>query len=126
MPNSFWIFLLITWIVVYTIDWSQFVVRHKALEKPEVTTKEVKFLGGPLDGKSLPVDETQDFYVTPYIPEDESERGEPVGHLGDKLFYQPKFGYYQQVTDDEYFYVRDITEQELERVQATGELPEVE
>lgn len=88
---------------------------------------QVRYLGGPLDGHVdlISADSRKPFFIAPYIPQDESQRGEQFGEVHGTPLYKPNLAYYREVTDSEYFYVRDITHHELAAVMQTGMPPSV-
>jgi hypothetical protein len=91
--------------------------KAQATQKPP--TFEVKCFGGPCDGHTHEVHgkdgKRNPFYVTRYIrtdedgmPLEEDFRGEFMG----MQMYSPSLAYYRQVEGSDYFYVRDITQEE--------------
>jgi len=110
---------------------------EKDVRKPEFY--DVKMLGGPFDGQfeRVPKEKKDDgtwtdpphFFIAPYQPEPDEDGNPPseniVGWMRGTLYIRPNYAYYQQVTDVEYFYVRDIDEDEISKIQHTGQLPDV-
>lgn len=116
---AFYIFLAILLAVVYGVPaFYRKYIKTESVVAPEEATLEIQFYGGPLDGQLRPVPEGMEFYVTPYIPLDEN--GEPVlneskimGQMGDRVYVRSSYAFYQQIDDTSYFYVRDISENEV-------------
>lgn len=127
---TFAIFLVVAILLVYGIP--KLFKDKQLIEEPETTPKVIKFFDGPLDGRAQPImDVPADFYVMPYIAKDkdgniDTDKSQPIGHILDKQYFAPVYAYYQQVTPEDYFYVRDLSEQEVERVSATGLQPRIE
>lgn len=137
LPWHFWLFVSIIGIIIAVADWK--IRTLLAMPKvPEPFPITIKLFGGPYDGKeyTTPVLKRPEFFIQPYVPQDPDERddskriakvekyqnGEPVG-IED--MYEPNWAYYRVVTDDTYFYVRDVEPSELEHLSKTGELPDV-
>lgn len=93
---------------------------------PPVPTK-IKYLGGPYDGRVdlIHEDKKKPFFIAPYIPKNEDERGEVFGVINGVPMYKPNLAYYREVTEEEYFYVRDISHEEYGFLVETGQAPEV-
>jgi hypothetical protein len=131
IPHTLFWLLVIVIAVIYIVP-KMFEPRtHEDAPKSDglKTSREhaaAKFYGGPLNKSTQPVPLEAPYLVFQYIPEDETERGEIIGHLGERVFYQPSIAYYQQVTDQEYFYVRDLTNEEAALLVSQGVLPPVE
>lgn len=96
---------------------------------PPVQT--VNLYSGPNDGEVHEVpgskEELPPFFITPYVPKDEN--GMPIpdeDHImhseNGMLYVKPNLAYYQQVTDEDYIYVRDINEHEFKKIRL-GQLP---
>lgn len=97
-------------------------------------TQHVKLYSGPNDGEVHEIpgkkEELPHFFVAPYLPTDENGMPVPdedhIVHSGNGMMYvKPHLAYYQQVTDEDYIYVRDISEHELKKINL-GQLPEFE
>lgn len=121
MPHSFWIFLLTSLLLVYLGKKIFAKKPEPVLEKPK--SVEIHFFGGPLDDHVFSITEAEDYYVTPYIPRDEDgnydmSQVKERGRMGDKVFIEPNMAFYTQVTPDSYFYVRDVTQPELNKLNA--------
>lgn len=91
----------------------------------------VKLFSGPNDGEVHEIpgerNELPHFFIAPYVPRDEDGNPIPdeeniVNARDGILYVKPNLAYYQQVTDEEYIYVRDINEHELKKIQM-GQLP---
>lgn len=89
----------------------------------------MKLYSGPLDAQvhEIKGNNIPGFVVAPYIPRDENGLPTPdedhIVHADNGMAYvKPNLAYYQQVTDEDYIYVRDITEHELKKIQL-GQLP---
>lgn len=95
-------------------------------QTPPVPAK-VKFLGGPYDGRVdlIHEDKKKPFFIAPYVPKAEEERGEVYGVINGVPMHKPNLAYYREVTDEEYFYVRDITHEEYGFLVETGQPPSV-
>jgi hypothetical protein len=93
---------------------------------PPVPSK-VKFLGGPYDGRVdlIHEDKKKPFFIAPYVPNEEEDRGEVFGVINGIPMHKPNLAYYREVTDEEYFYVRDITHEEYGFLVETGQPPAV-
>ena len=76
----------------------------------------VKFYGGPHDGVEQRVFQREAHYILPYTPDPEKDEAEVVGNVQGRPIVMPKFAYYQQVMDADYFYTRDVEPGELEQV----------
>lgn len=119
MPNSFWITMGIVGFLIWAIPkWFKTHVPVKPEEAPMPEPTKVQFYGGPLDGMVQPVEPSSDFVVAPYLPRTEDgevdiSEAKVVGHMGDKVYFEPSLAYYQQIMDDSYFYVRDISTTEM-------------
>lgn len=94
---------------------------------------DIKLYDGPLDQhiKRVSKDECEvppHFYIAPYTPALDEEGNPPrenvIGWMRGVVYLRPNFAYYQQVTDEDYFYVRDLDEPEVDLIQRTGKLPE--
>lgn len=121
-------------LVVYVLP--QFIkvrVKPKTVEPKPITQSIIHLFDGPHDGtvQKIPMeaDKLPHYFVTPYVPLDEDGNPVPdeshIVHQGNGMVYvRPNLAYYQQVTEEDYFYVRDINEQELKKIQITGELPQ--
>jgi len=110
--------------------------RDKPVVEAPVETKKpeqpflMKMYGGPVDGQIEKIVEAERplFFVMPYAPKPD-ENGMPpeeniIGHMHGKLYARPNYAYYRHVLDDEYVYVRDLAEKEVQRIAMTGDLPE--
>jgi hypothetical protein len=89
----------------------------------------VHLFGGPHHDttQQIRADEKPQFFIAQYLPVDE-ETGEPkeenlIKADEQKMYFKPSYAYYQAITDNDYFYVRDITAQEIYTMQKTGKLP---
>lgn len=115
--------------------WSLFL--HQVLQRwdkkiesviPRIPVK-VKYLGGPYDGHMdlVEEDKKKPFFITPYFPKDAESEPELIGvtPFGAPV-YKPSLAYYREVTDEEYFYVRDISHEEYNFLVETGQAPAVE
>ncbi len=93
---------------------------------PPVPSK-VKYFGGPLDGRVdlITEEKRRPFFITPYVPKDETKRGEVFGIVNGMPMHKPNLAYYREVTDEEYFYVRDITHEEYGFLVETGQPPSI-
>lgn len=107
------------------------VANEEEQSQPKLQQFVCKTFGGPCDGHIHQVEmpDRPHWYVSPYLPTD--EEGNPdernrVGFLAGTHYFKPNLAYYQQVTDEDYFYVRDITEQEFETLAHFGKLPDPE
>lgn len=92
----------------------------------------MKLIGGPANGHVEKIVEPERplFFVATYPPEADEETGMPpqeniVGHMYGKLYVRPNYAYYRYVLEDEYVYVRDLDEKEVQNIAITGEQPEV-
>jgi hypothetical protein len=101
----------------------------KAPAPPELIP--VHLFGGPHHDttQKVPADDKPQFFIAQYLPIDED--GQPkaenlIQAEGDRAYFKPSYAYYQAVTDNDYFYVRDITPQEINQMQTTGKLPSPE
>lgn len=103
--------------------------------KPVETKKTVIHLySGPNDGEvhevpSAPED-LPHFFITPYMPKDENGMPDPseenIVQAGGMIYVRPNLAYYQQITEEDYFYVRDVDHTEVQKIQLTGELPSMQ
>jgi hypothetical protein len=93
----------------------------------------VKMFGGPHDKtvQQIPYEKNAEqppFIVSPYPPQLDDEGQPPqeniVGWMRNTLYVRPNYAYYQQISDEEYFYVRDLNEEEIVKLQQ-GQLPVV-
>jgi len=128
--------LLVLWFAVVAVmvvpKLNPFTFKVKTVEPPKPETSVIHLYSGPNDGQVHEIrgskDELPHFFVTPYLPRDEN--GDPVpdeermvpGASG-MVFLKPALAYYQQVTDNDYIYVRDINENEFQKIRMTGEPP---
>lgn len=109
---------------------------EKEAKMPEFFT--LRLFGGPMDKSIERVPKEKDpdgnltpphFYIAAYPPELDEQGNPPVenvvGWMYGKIYIKPNYAYYQQVTDEDYFYVRDIDEEEIARIQS-GTMPSVE
>jgi len=97
---------------------------------PEPEVHVITFYGGPEDQHEYKVLKRYPWYMIPYIPKNPEERkvrdqlfnqaGEPVFQLVDH-----SYAFYQQIEDGKYFYVRDVTKEEVMTTLQTGQLPNV-
>lgn len=92
----------------------------------------MKLIGGPADGHIEKIVEPERplFFVATYPPKVDEYTGMPpeeniVGHMYGKVYIRPNYAYYRFVMDDEYIYVRDLEEKEVQNIAITGEQPEV-
>lgn len=95
-----------------------------------VNTYIMKLRGGPADGYVEKVVEPERplFFVATYPPTPDEETGMPpeeniVGHMYGKVYVRPNYAYYRYVMEDEYIYVRDLEEKEVQNIAITGEQP---
>lgn len=129
-------FIALVILVVFGVP--RFMTRKPKAEKTEQTKTEraniflMRLLGGPADGtvEKIVEDKRPDFFVAVYPPKLD-ENGQPpeeniVGHMYGKFYVRPNYAYYKQITDEDYFYVRDLSEKEMQKIAVTGELPEVQ
>lgn len=95
----------------------------------------VKMFGGPFDKSVQRVPYEKDggqphFFITPYPPQFDEEGNPPqeniVGWMRNTVYVRPNYAYYQQISDQEYFYVRDLEEIEVLKLQQTGQMPAVQ
>jgi hypothetical protein len=93
---------------------------------PPVPAK-IKYLGGPYDGRVDLIQEEmkKPFFIAPYVPKEEDKRGEVFGVINGIPMHKPNLAYYREVTDEEYFYVRDISHSEYEHLVETGTPPTI-
>jgi hypothetical protein len=138
--THFLIFLVVAYIVLYGPSRLRKVKnRTETTTDQDITNKSnslntyiMKLIGGPANGYVEKVVEPERplFYVATYPPEMDEATGMPpeeniVGHMHDKLYVRPNYAYYRFVMDDEYIYVRDLEEREVQTIAITGEQPEV-
>lgn len=99
---------------------------------PEPPHNIIRLFDGPNDGQVHEVRVAQDqlphFFVAPYLPLDEDGNPAPdesniVQQANGMVFVKPSLAYYQQVTEQDYFYVRDITDNEFNQIKYHGQLP---
>lgn len=99
---------------------------------PEPESSVIHLYSGPNDGEVHRImaaeAELPAYYVSPYMPKDEDGNPNPdEANLqqmgGGMVFIRPSLAYYQQVTETDYIYVRDVTQPELDKLRLTGELP---
>lgn len=131
------LFIIVCAVLIYGVPKLFKIKGEREALKPEFYS--VKLLGGPFDGDAQNIPKEKDdsgewtnaphFFITPYPPKMDDEGHPPqeniVGWMRGTLYIRPNYAYYQQVTPEEYFYVRDIDEEEIARIQHTGKLPEV-
>lgn len=91
----------------------------------------VRLFNGPNDGQVHEIQEDlPDFFITPYLPTDEDGNPMPdeenIVRQNGMVYVKPNLAYYQQITEEDYIYVRDIDHEELNKIRITGELPPVE
>ncbi len=115
----------------FNIDASELFFGHLEEEEPqEPEIAIVHMFGGPLEGEvhEIRADTLPHYFVTPHMPKDEdghpiiTEENVVAGPNG-MSFVKPAIAFYTQMTDNEYLFVRDITEAELNKLRMTGELP---
>jgi hypothetical protein len=94
-------------------------------------TYNVNCFGGPCDGHKhqITMPERPHWYISPYLPTDDD--GQPkeenrIGYLGEMHYFKPNIAFYQQMSEEDYFYVRDITESELHNLTTSGVVPSPE
>jgi len=126
--------LLVLWIAVAVVQIApkllpRYEIHPPTPPKPKASL--VHLFSGPNDGEivKVPYDKTElpPHFIAPYVPRDENGMPDPeeanIVHAGNGMAYvKPSFAYYQQVTEEDYIYVRDIDEGELQKLQMTGEL----
>jgi hypothetical protein len=134
MPLHFWLFTVGIILLVAFVEFK--LRRGLAMPKiPQPFNINIKLMGGPFDGQEHEIEvlKRPAFFIQPYLPEDPPEEqkiatvenykdGEPVGR---QEMYAPSWAYYQLVLDDTYFYVRNVTEEEVTEIATTGKLPDV-
>jgi hypothetical protein len=123
MAWHFYVFLIGSLGLVFGLPWlwRRF---HTPVETPEPVA--IKLFGGPQHGTVHQVmdSERPQFFIAPYLPTEED--GSPklenmIGHMHNMQYFQPSYAYYLAVTDEDYFYARDVSEKEIEMMQVTGE-----
>lgn len=135
MNIVFWIVIAAALFVVFELPRrfkdKELIEDNVLQEKPEPTPiPQVHFYGGPLHNEvhTVPtVKERNDFVIHPYVPEDED--GVPqldpsmiMGTAPDgRAMIMPKFAYYQQIDDSNFFYVRDVTQKEAKILSSNKE-----
>lgn len=136
------IYFLIFLLVAATILYVPSTIRSRRSTgtrvKPEKTKTSsvnpyiMKLIGGPADGHVEKIVEPERplFFVATYPPEPDEHTGMPpekniVGHMYGKMYIRPNYAYYRYVLEDEYIYVRDLEEKEVQNIAITGEQPEV-
>ena len=92
----------------------------KKYQPPE--THQIKFFGGPNDGKIIDVTQIQPFYVQPYIPK-EPDDSQIVGQIGGQPLVMPSFAYYQRIDEENFFYSKDISQDKLENLRRESDQP---
>lgn len=125
--------LFVAVVVVYILP--QFLptpsLKQREQAPPPMAT--IRLYSGPNDGEVLRVpggkEELPHYFVQPYVPRDENGMPIPdeeniVHSANGMLYVKPSLAYYQQITDEDYIYVRDINESELAKIQM-GLLPVV-
>lgn len=118
-------------LVVYILpQFNTFSFKLQVPEPERPKSSVVRLFSGPNDGEIHRIagdkEQLPPFFVAPYVPKDEN--GMPkeeniIGQMNGMAYIKPSLAYYQQVTDEDYIYVRDINEFELEKIKL-GELPE--
>ena len=118
-----YIFSVVTWRVFLNQVLAKWETRIQE-SIPPVPSK-IKYLGGPLDGRMdlIPEEKKKPFFIAPYIPKDEEKRGEVFAVIAGQPMHKPNLAYYREMTDEEYFYVRDISHEEYSFLVETGEAP---
>lgn len=124
MPNSFWIVMGVAVFLIWGVPrWLHVRVHEEESNhsKAQSVPMKVQFYGGPLDGVAQEVERDSDFFVAPYLPRtDEGEidmdEAKIAGQQGDRVLFEANLAYYQQIMPDSYFYVRDISKQEIEKI----------
>ena len=116
---------VVTWRVFFNEVLTKWETRIQS-SIPPVPSK-VKYHGGPLDGRMdlIPEEKKKPFFIAPYVPKDEEKRGEVFAVVGGQPMHKPNLAYYREVTEEEYFYVRDISHEEYGFLVETGEAPSV-
>lgn len=129
MPWHFWVVLAASIGAVYGLP-RLFKGGRNAAHEEERELITVKLFDGPKDGtvQQVEADNQPHFFIQPYLPVDED--GMPkeeniVSQQADRVFFKPSFAFYQAITDEDYFYVRDIDENELESLKL-GKMPLIE
>jgi hypothetical protein len=99
-------------------------------EPPKPSTILCKLFDGPAGGavEELRTSKAPPFLVTPYIPKD--EEGNPLAeniviNMYGQQQVKANYAFYQQITDTDYIYVRDMSEAEFQRARLTGEPPAI-
>jgi hypothetical protein len=126
MPYHFWIALAIV-IIVYVIADKFADQLSDALKPPlppKIKTHMAEFFGGPLDTEKEEVPVLKDYYMTPYVSDDEEEREEIQGPVPGMKYFKPKIAFYQHIMDGSYIYRRDVEDNEVQYVLKHGRLPD--
>lgn len=141
MTTTFWIILFTSIAVFYAAprlarwfvgvrDEVRMVQAHAKMkaEQPEMHEFAVKCYDGPCHGHihSIVMPERPNWYISPYVPTDEDgvpDMENAIGQIKNTVYFEPNLAYYQQVDDEDYFYVRDITKAELDALVQHGVTP---
>ena len=127
------IFYAIPKVVRFVLSVRSELRRDQTLKAEALLRKEynVKCYDGPCHGHvhQIVLEDRPKWYISPYVPTDDD--GQPnadniVGQLRDTVYIEPSLAYYQQVADEDYFYVRDISKNELQVLVESGILPTAE
>lgn len=137
MPTIFLVIIaavFVAYVLPQFISWvSLFDAWTSPWTPPVVPHTTIRLFDGPNNGQVHDVESDPDnlphFFVAPYLPRDENGNPQPpeqnIIHQSNGMVYvKPSLAYYQQVTPEEYFYVRDITDDEWKQIHHTGQLPE--
>jgi hypothetical protein len=123
MTMTFWIITGIAALAFFVApNWKKI---FRSVEEKTAQMRKVKFFDGPLNGSVQEVSDDSPWYTFPYLPDDqdeweEDESRKPVEGM---RYIKPHWAYYQQIEDENYFYVRDIREDEMMELHQDGKLP---
>jgi len=111
----------------------KFRIEDKILpEQRKPVSSIIHLFSGPNDGAVQEIEGAKEdlphFLITPYMPKDEEGNPQPdeenlIPGPGGMVYVKPSLAFYQQVTDEDYIYVRDINDTEFRKIQMTGQLP---
>ena len=120
-------------IIVVAVAFIAFIVLPRLLRLLKKSTPEkvedpivIKFYDGPLNGTTKVVETSSPWFLYPFLPEDRQDEWEddetrtPVEGM---RFVKPFWAYYQQIDGTNYFFVREISEDEMLGIYRDGKLP---